>query len=431
MLIYTKHITPRLQYVLDFVFVEQMGLTISITDDANLFEHTNTEKIAYSEEEISTFQIFKGSTILFEEGVQVQQINTIEWENINCPFVTGKGLLPFDVLAAIFYLITRYEEYLPHEQNKYGQFQAKDSFAHQNNFLLLPVIDIWIQTLKKKLQAQYPALQLKQKQFSAIMSYDIDTAYAYKGRSRWLSFAGWAKDALQMKFDKISKRIGVLFHHDKDEYDTYDYIIKSNSTLKNKPLFFFLAGERGKYNKNIDPQSNDFKQLVTQLKIHGHIGIHPSYESPRDKQMILREKCLLENISGLTITKSRQHYLRYYMPTTYNHLLNCGITDDYTMGYAELPGFRASTCSVFYFYDVVADCTTNLKIHPISFMEGTFAEDLRMLPQYAIPPMKLLIDEVKKVNGAFICIWHNHSISNIGFWKGWNDVHDEVIKAIQ
>jgi hypothetical protein len=431
MLIYTKQITPRIQYVFDFVFTEQIGLSYSITDDEQVVKNNSSEKLAYHDAELDGLQIFNGSSILFEEGVQLQEIHTITWENINCPFVTGKGILPFDVFAAIFYLITRYEEYLPHEQNKYGQFQAKESFAFKNNFLLLPVIDIWIAELKRKIQAKYPAIKLKKKQFNTTMSYDMDTAYAYKGRTRWVSFGGWAKDALQMKFDKISKRIGVLFHNDKDEYDTYDHIIKSNATLKNKPLFFFLTGERGKFNKNINPQSNDFNQLVNNLKIHGHIGIHPSYESPRNKQMILSEKCLLENVAGLTVTKSRQHYLRFYMPTTYNHLLNCGITDDYTMGYAELPGFRASTCSTFYFYDVVADSCTNLKIHPITFMEGTFAEDMRLLPNEALPKMKLLIDEVKKVNGEFICIWHNHTISNTGFWRGWHIVHDEVIKAIQ
>jgi hypothetical protein len=45
------------------------------------------------------------------------------------------GDLPFDPLAATFYLVSRYEEYLPFIPDEHGRFPAKQSFAFSNGFL--------------------------------------------------------------------------------------------------------------------------------------------------------------------------------------------------------------------------------------------------------------------------------------------------------
>jgi len=65
-------------------------------------------------------------------------------------------------------------------------------------------------------------------------------------------------------------------------------------------------------------------------------------------------------------------------------------------------------------------------LHPVTFMEGTFIEDMQLTPEETLAQMKQLIDEVKKVNGHFIPIWHNHSISEQHIWKGMKAVHDSI-----
>ena len=40
-----------------------------------------------------------------------------------------------------------------------------------------------------------------------------------------------------------------------------------------------------------------------------------------------------------------------------------------------------------------------------------------------------LIKQVRAVNGTFITLWHNESLSGIKPWEGWQDVYEEIVKA--
>jgi hypothetical protein len=430
MLLYTPHITPRIQYIVNHLSKFYFNIAITITDKFEEFENYKGVKINYSNNETLEGLHIHPAGLMQMEAVQVIDFKTVEHNGIHCPFAVNKGQLPFDVFSAIFYLITRYEEYLPHQQNKYGQFMATASFAYKNNFLHLPVVDSWVNDLKMALQQKFPSLSFLPKKFTAQMTYDIDVAYAYRGKSFFKNTALLARDFFTLNFATLKNRIASLQKIEKDVFNTFNYIIESNNELQ-KPILFFLVGDAHQYNKNLDWQTNEMQELLNSLKEKVTIGIHPSYETPRNKKLIIEEKNRLEKLTNTTVALSRQHYLRYYMPTTYNHLYSLGITNDYTMGYADLPGFRASTSMPFYFYDVVNDVQTNLLLHPITFMEGTYAEDLALQPTDALPNMIALLNEVKKVNGNFICIWHNHSLSNIGFWKGWKNVHNKIVEEIK
>jgi hypothetical protein len=98
------------------------------------------------------------------------------------------------------------------------------------------------------------------------------------------------------------------------------------------------------------------------------------------------------------------------------------------MGYSGQPGFRASICSPFYFYDLDIDKQTDLKIIPFAAMEATFKYYLKATPQEAIKEINELIDVVKLVNGTFVSVWHNESLSEQGLWKGWKEVYINVLE---
>ena len=144
--------------------------------------------------------------------------------------------------------------------------------------------------------------------------------------------------------------------------------------------------------------------------------------------MISVEKARLEELSGEKIVKSRQHYLKFKLPETYNFLLSAGIKEDYSMGFADEPGFRAGTSKPFYFYDLKNEKATDLKIFPITFMEGTLMKDLN--PADAFKKILELLEEVKSVEGNFIPLWHNHTVSETAEYSAWKNVHDKMIEKI-
>jgi hypothetical protein len=426
LLIFSEKNSPRLNYICRLIFNRHLGLDWTVTTDKQAFETYEGAKIGYSAIPSDAPLRIHPVSLLFETGVQVQHIETGIFNGVTVPFKTAGGALPFDLLAAVFYLVSRYEEYLPFEPNQYGQFKAADSLAYKLGFLNKPVVDTWITALKDALQKQFPFLRFRQKRFATTFTYDIDVAYAYKGRSIFTNAGAAIKDLLSLHFKDIAQRFSVLNGSMKDPFDTYDAILEQQKNCGHNLLFFFLLGPKNKYNRNLHPYKKELQQLVRRITAAANTGIHPSYFANDDYLQLQHEKLLLETIAQKKITCSRQHYLRLVFPHTYLHLMKAGITDDYTLGFAEMPGFRAGTCSAFPFYNLLTEEETALLLHPNTFMEGTFMEDMQLKPDAALPLMKQLAEEVKNVNGHFISIWHNHSLSNKKQWAGLKEVHDSL-----
>jgi len=114
MLLYCNTITPRLQYIVDFFNKELFEEPISITADSNQFEQASGPKLNYSSQEFAgpAFSIHPVE-LLFESSIRPQAIHCFT-TNGHAAFFSTSGDFPFDIFAASFYLLSRYEEYLPH-----------------------------------------------------------------------------------------------------------------------------------------------------------------------------------------------------------------------------------------------------------------------------------------------------------------------------
>jgi hypothetical protein len=390
LLIFSEKAVPRLEYVCRLIFAQHLGLSHSITPDKQAFENHEGPKMVYGVSTDNRYLVIEPAGLLFETGIQKQEIKTTRFNEITVPFA------------------------------------AEDSLSYKLGFLNKPVVDIWIGWLKDALQKQYPLLQFSKKNFTTTFTYDIDVAYAYKGRSFFTTAANTLKNLFSLQLGEVKKRLAVLSGSIKDPFDTYISVTAQQKNYNHEILFFFLLGPKNKYNRNLNPYKKELQHLIKAIAATSTTGIHPSYFTDDNFLQLQHEKLLLETIAEKKITSSRQHYLRLVFPNTYMNLIKAGITDDYTLGFAELPGFRAGTCSSFTFYNLFNEEETSLTIHPNTFMEGTFIEDLQLTPQDVLPIMKRLVDEVKKVNGHFISIWHNHSLSNQNEWTGLKEVHNAI-----
>ena len=137
---------------------------------------------------------------------------------------------------------------------------------------------------------------------------------------------------------------------------------------------------------------------------------------------------MLQQITEKKIDASRQHFLKLHLPQTYLQLIKVGINHDYSMGYASQVGFRAGTCTSFFWYDLQLEKQAHLKIHPFAVMDVTLQQYLKLNPEQAITQIDELLSSVKLVDGTFCSLWHNESLSESGRWKGWKAVYDEMLK---
>jgi len=429
-LILTPQTGPRLTYIFGLIFGGLLGLEHRMTTDPEDFRSYDGPKLAYTDHPPDDSLFFKVSGLLSETGIRKQDLDFFIYKGTTAFYrVTGDhAALPFDPFAAAFYLVTRYEEYLPFHADVHGRFPAEQSTAFCRGFLRKPLVNIWSQMIGKILLDRYPALKLPEKHFLFQPTIDIDSAYAYKQKGLLRTTGAYLRDLLHGDFAEMSARTRVLKGLQKDPFDTFDDIRDIHRQHGLTPLFFLLMGDHGKYDKNLPVSNTEFRTLIQSLAARAEVGIHPSYKSYRAPAILRKERERLSAVTGRPVTKSRQHFLRLTLPGTYRDLLSQGITDDYTMGYASETGFRASICDTYRFYDLENETTTTLNIHPFAVMDGTLKDYKNLSPDEALVNIRQLINEVRQVSGTFISLWHNESLSGMKRWSGWREVYEGMLQ---
>lgn len=428
-LIYSQHITSRLHYITKTLFGEQFALTDS---KEKFIEHSGA-KINYSSESIDStaFQITPHS-LLFETEIKQQEINCFNWNGLKVFFKTT-GDIPFDIFAASFYLLSRYEEYLPHQKDEYGRYAHTNSLAYKENFLQLPLVNLWLNELEKVSGYKFQVTS-----FKYIPTYDIDIAFAYQHQPLWLNVFGFYRDLFVGNFERVIERGNVYSGNKKDPFDVYDWLDRLHEQHQLNPLYFFLVAQKRKgVDKNISPRKKAMQDLIKQTAAKYESGIHPSWQSggrwtadgkPSEENDLLKNEILiLQNITQHNVTKSRQHYLRFTVPQTFRRLIAAGITDEYSMGYGTINGFRASYTMPFYWFDLEKNETTNLLLHPFCFMDANSIFEQKYSVEQTAEELQHYFDVVKKVNGELVTLFHNHFLTEQEQWIGWRKMYEEFL----
>jgi hypothetical protein len=377
--IISPEITPRLKYVTDYLS-SAMQVTLMVTK----FSVSNIESIDtgsciinYSDKPVNgAFNIFAAG-LLNESGIRQQEPGVIKHHEQTMLFPAPATFdLPFDLFSAVFYLLSRYEEYLPFKPDRHGRFEANQSLAYRHNFLEEPVVDQWIAALKSVLNLKYRELKFSQQVFRFVATFDVDSPWAYLHKGTLRTAIGLFKNAITLNLSEIHHRLDVIRGKSPDPYDTYDYIRQVEQRHKFRSVFFFLSGNYGRYDVNYALETLSFRKLLDRMKSERTIGIHPSCKSNRSASLLKSEFERFSHFLGKKPEISRQHFLMLRFPYTYRQLIALGMVEDYSMGYASSTGFRAGTCMPFKFYDLTDECQTQLLIHPFMVMDVTLRQYL-------------------------------------------------------
>lgn len=420
--------TNRLDYTCEVLFKHILKCDYKIICAKNDLDF-NFPVLNYSEEKISdTLQIIP-TELLFNDNIKKY---TIEVEEDYYFFKTSSNnLIRFDLLASSFYMLSRYEEYLPFESDLHDRFNAEDSLAYKNDFLKKAVVNRWAMKIKSHIQEIYPGYNFPNLEYNYISSFDIDIAYAYKNKGIIRLVGGGVKSLMKGDFEDLYKRIQYVLGLKSDPFDVYTYIFDSLDKYNLKSLFFFLTGELGEYDKNISLEKFKYQELIEGVSNKTNIGIHPSYGSNKSFAILKKEIENFRTKLNVEVVKSRQHYLKLSFPETYINLIKLGIKEDYTMGYASQIGFRAGICTPFPFFDLKKNLPTELMIHPFQVMDGTLNQYLKFTPDEALKEVEVICHEVKYVEGTFVTLWHNESLSEFRQWKGWKIVFEQMIGSVK
>lgn len=237
-IIFSDIISPRLQFVSSFIFKEMMGVNFSITNNTEEFNRFQGIKISYADTNDSrdTFTV-PNVRLLFETGIKPQYVKCFEYNGNKAFFKEDSKDFPFDIFSAVFYLLSRYEEYLPHGKDFFGRFAHENSLAFTENFLHLPLVNSWIMDFEKSLKQRFPDFNTTSRAFSFIPTYDIDIAFAFKQKGVLRNLGGFLKSP-------SVERIKVLTRLQKDPFDTYDWLHELHKNHGMNPIYFFLLAQK-------------------------------------------------------------------------------------------------------------------------------------------------------------------------------------------
>ncbi len=430
MLIYSSYQNERFRFAAEMVLFRYVG-AIEYTSEIERFQSHQGPKIAYGveRENMADTLCIPLTSWMWDHQVHAKLPRVRLDGQITRLYFTENA--EFDVFAAVFWMLSRYEEYIALKHDHHGRFMSASSVLGWDQDTQIPWVDIWRNEFTEILLHKFPDVKIQGITFSMKMTVDVDSAFAYRHKGFLRTSGAMVKDVVRGKFGNLFRRMNCVLLGKHDPYDTYDKIAEACDKAGISLLWFFLLADRTKEDIGLSFENKQLRKLIELLNKKYEIGIHPGYASNESEDKLKEEIARLKEILGKSVGMSRQHYLKIQLPQTFRLLLSHEILHDYTLGFAENTGFRAGTNYPFPWFDLRENQRTALMLHPFVVMDTTLRNYLGLTPDEAIQQIETMIQNCKATGGEFHFLWHNESLSEIGKWRGWSRVFHAVMEMNQ
>jgi len=406
--------TAERKYILDIIFDEFLGLKFDVIENNDckdwIIEFENKQALTIEDTFFSKYP---------------KNLDYLKLENI--PFKIEE----LDIFAASFFMLTRWEEYVNKNRDSHKRFPASESLAFKQGFLDRPIVNEYVDMLKRMLLELDSNLTFKKREYRILLTHDVDAPLKYTNlKSGLREIVGdiIKRKNIKLSIKNIIQKIKVTLGVEKDPFDNFDYIMDVSEKVGVKSYFFFMGKGLTKFDNMYNSGDKFTNDLIKKIKSRGHhIGIHPTYDAYNNVAQFTKEKQELEKNLDTNITFGREHFLRFEVPTTWQIWEDHGMSWDSTLSFADKEGFRCGVCYTYSVFNVLTRKKLNLKEKPLIVMEGSFATyQPNIKPIEMENKIKLLIEEVKKYNGEFVFLWHNSSF-NTAQWKKYQDIYERVL----
>jgi peptidoglycan/xylan/chitin deacetylase (PgdA/CDA1 family) len=205
-----------------------------------------------------------------------------------------------------------------------------------------------------------------------------------------------------------------------DPNDTFDLLMTISEAAGVSSTFNFITRWTNPvYDMNYVFDSPTTRALLTRIAARGHtIGLHGSYNAHRSARQLSHELHALQRVCGATGIQqeewsSRQHYLRWRTPNSFQNCEDVGLSYDSTLGHADAVGFRCGTSHEFPAFNLATAKELRLRERPLIAMDCTVMDaDFHNLGAgaAAFDCLKSLKDTCRHYGGDFTLLWHNNRV---------------------
>ena len=321
-----------------------------------------------------------------------------------------ESIIHIDIFATIFFMLTRWEEYVEKKRDSHGRFSHTDSIAYKFNFLERPIVNEYVEFLWNLLLKHGYKEKREKREFSILVTHDVDEVLRYPDFRKVIkSMAG---DIIYRKNPLLSLK--TLYTYSsikqkkiKDPYNTFDEIMNLSNKHNIKSYFFFMSGGTSRYDNRYNINEPNLKNIIENIKTRGHyVGFHPSYNAYSNPQQFKIEKDALESVHNAPIKYGREHYLRFEVPITWQIWEDNKLDWCSNLAYAKKDGFRAGCCYPYPVFNILTQEKLNLMEKPLIMMEVTFMEQINDYHEIE-KKIDYYMQTIKKYNGEFVLLWHN------------------------
>ena len=195
--VYSPYNSNRFKYTCNVLFRHILLCDYEIVSDKNKLNNRRPIVNYSSEIIINSIQIVP-TDLLFNDDIKERKIEVKDSFHF---FKTSENsTLEYDLFASTFFMVSRYEEYLPSERDDHDRFKAENSLAFKNSFLNKAVVNRWALEIKTSIITLYPKYIFPTQSYKYISTHDIDLAYAYKYKSITRLIGGGVKSLLKKDF---------------------------------------------------------------------------------------------------------------------------------------------------------------------------------------------------------------------------------------
>ncbi len=428
------------KYIIDIIFNELLGIECALELGSENYEIVleNDSRLIFKDSFFSQFPN-KLDYLEFDNiPKKVQFIKNQFTAEDDIPVIFGDSELEIqensifcgiDIFASIFFMLTRWEEYVNKNRDNHNRFPATESIAFKHNFLDRPVVNEYVEMLKNMFLFLDDNLKFKIQNPQLFLTHDVDNLYMWKGWGH--VFRVVAGDLLKRR--NISLAVSRMIEYKnikqgkiKDPFDTFDWLIEKSESVGAQSRFYFMSGGVTEFDNHYRIDEPKCLSLIEKIKARGHIiGFHPSYNAYDDSQQFKQEKELLEKTVGQKTTEGREHYLRFEVPTTWQIWEDNGMQVDSTCGYSDKEGFRCGTGDEFSVFNILTRRHLGLKERPLIVMEGSFLARQSIEPKEMERRINKLISQAKKYNSGLVLLWHNSSF-NTRKWCKYQYIYEKM-----
>ena len=317
--------------------------------------------------------------------------------------------IPFDLLATIYYHLTRIEEKRYTHPDQLDRNATEQQF-YANNRIKIPVVDLLCHWFSDLIETRHIPLLKKAafpsgEQCGVALTHDIDRLHAV--------------NPIKMRFNRVMSMLGLRSKEKNVSLEkaeeclwVFDKLVSEYQKRGMKATFFFLAKKMENRSYRYAIRSRKIRRFIQFLYQNNHeIALHSSRYAFDKLGRYIKEKKKLEKILPEQKCGLRQHYIRCLFPGLWRMAATAGFLYDSSLIFRRMSGFRAGTSHPFNCFDYEHGELLPLIECPVLFFENTLP-DAGADPESSISEIQELFEQVNAYQGVLVALWHQDNLYN-------------------